>query len=326
MPDSLADILARLTVLTDTQAAAPPAPMTPLRPVLRAINCKTFCIGQQWGTFKDYFRENVRAAHRLTHGDEDADKLDKACCNFIGSKLEPGATMTAYQSLSDDIKDDWEDLEAELAKLFVNEEQKRIFLSNVGSFKRGDQTLIAYRNELERRVNSYQPDLKNVAIEYQRQLVQRFIEGIDDVKLKKKLHCHCKREKTHIDKAFQFAVDYEASEFEEKGKELAANGGANLAAAAALTSPTAASSSLAYYDIDPEIEANRRDIEELQVEQVLLDDKITQLQSDMRAGFKRIESLIVAKANAESNADSLSNSTDSAAATSAYAATTWPRR
>ena len=114
MPESLADILARLTVLTDAQAA-PPAPTTPPRPKARAINCKTFCIGQEWGTFKDYFRENVRAAHGLTHGDDDADELDEACCNFIGSKLEPGATMTAYQNLSDDIKNDWEDLEAELA-------------------------------------------------------------------------------------------------------------------------------------------------------------------------------------------------------------------
>ena len=108
MTDSLADILARLTVLTDGQTA----PSTPPRPRVRAINCGTFCMGQDWETFRDYYRENVRAAHGLTHGDDDADELDEACCNFIGSKLEPGATMTAYQNLSDDIKNDWVDLEA----------------------------------------------------------------------------------------------------------------------------------------------------------------------------------------------------------------------
>ena len=91
----------------------------------------------------------MRAAHGLTHGDDDADELDEACCNFIGSKLEPGATMTAYQNLSNDIKNDWDDLEEALAKLFVNEEQRQLFLSNPDSFKRGNLTLIAFQNELE---------------------------------------------------------------------------------------------------------------------------------------------------------------------------------
>ena len=201
--------------------------------------------------FKDYFRENVRAAHGLTHGDDDADELDEACCNFIGSKLEPGATMSAYQNLSDDIKNDWEDLEEALEKL--------------------------------RR--------------------------------------HCKRDKMNINVAFQFAVDYEASEFEENGKELAANRGTHLAAAAASTAPIAASSSLAFYDIEPEIEANRRDIEELQIGQALLDDRVTRLHSDMKAGFQHLESLIVARANAGSQSNT--PSTDSAATANQppYAAT-----
>ena len=62
MGDSLADILARLTVLTDNEQTAQ---TTPTAPRVRAINCKPFSIGQDWSSFSVYFRENVRAAHGL---------------------------------------------------------------------------------------------------------------------------------------------------------------------------------------------------------------------------------------------------------------------
>ena len=117
MGDSLADILARLTVLSDNEQTAQTAPATPR---VRMINCKPFSIGQDWNSFKVYYRENVRAAHGLKHGDDDADQLDEACCSFIGSKLEPGATLTAYLGLDDDVKNNWDDLTDALTKLYTN--------------------------------------------------------------------------------------------------------------------------------------------------------------------------------------------------------------
>ena len=305
MGDSLADILARLTVLTDNKQTAQMAPSTPR---VRAINCKSFSIGQDWSSFSVYFRENVRAAHGLKQGDDDADQLDEACCSLIGSKLESGATLTAYLNLDDDIKNNWTDLNDLLTKLYINEEEKQLFLSNPESFKKGDLTMVAFKNELVRRVNLYQPELKTVDSEYQRQLVNRFICGIEDTKLQRKLRRYCKRDKLKIDDAFNFAVDYESTEFEEKGKEIAAVGNFHHSSAALATArPTtlAASSSTASLEIfppvlDPDIAKNRQDIEELQVGHALLDDKLNQLENDMRTGFQRLESLIMA--SAEENA------------------------
>ena len=303
MGDSLADILARLTVLTDNEQTAQTAPATPR---VRAINCKPFSIGQDWTSFKDYFRENVRAAHNLKHGDDDADQLDDACCSFIGSKLAPGATLTAYLSLDDDVKNDWQDLDDALTKLYTNEEEKQIFLSNPESFKKGSQSMIAYRNELVRRVHLYQPELKRVDSEYQRQIVNRFISGIEDAKLQRKLRRHCKRDNLNIDEAFNFAVDYESSEFEEKGKEFAAVGDLNLSSSVATKLTTFASAATSHASlevfppiVDPAVEANRRDIEELQIGHAVRDEKISQLENDLKSGFQRLESLIL---GAENNA------------------------
>ena len=134
--DTLANILARLTTLTENQAqnnAQPAAPPAPATPRVRAINCKTFCIGQDWGTYSDYLRENIRAAYNLANGDKAP--LDAACCSWVGSKLEPGPTLTVYQNLANDIKNNWDRLNDELANLYVDEEQRQLFLANPGAFK-----------------------------------------------------------------------------------------------------------------------------------------------------------------------------------------------
>ena len=70
-----------------------------------------------------------------------------------------------------------------------------------------------YKNELLRPIKLYQPDLATVPTEFQRQAVARF-EGLDDVKLKRKLRRHCKRGKLDIEEAFNYAVDSETSDLQ----------------------------------------------------------------------------------------------------------------
>ena len=93
----------------------------------------------------------------------------------------------------------------------MNEEEKQRFLANPGSFSKGSKTFLDYRNELVRLVGLYQPNLIQVSSEYQRQLVERFICGLDDSELQQKLRFHCRRDKRTIDHAYEYAVDYESS-------------------------------------------------------------------------------------------------------------------
>ena len=58
-----------------------------------------------------------------------------------------------------------------------------------------------------------------VPTEFQRQAISRFIEGLDDANLKRKLRRHCKSDKLNIDEAFNYAVDSEASDLQTKIRE-----------------------------------------------------------------------------------------------------------
>lgn len=75
----------------------------------------------------------------------------------------------------------------ELADAFDDDTERELFLADVASFRRGEKGLVEYKNELLRRIKLYQPNLSTVPTEFQRQAVTRFIEGLDDVILKRKL-------------------------------------------------------------------------------------------------------------------------------------------
>ena len=132
--------------------------------------------------------------------------------------------------------------------------------------------------------------------EYQRQLVERFISGIEDAKLQKKLRRHCRRDK--IEAAFEFAVDYESTELEEKGKEIAAISKMKPLAAVAhqqLASATAehgnpSSMRILERSVDPNIQANRLAIEQLKAGQAELNDRVDIMKKEMSEGFKNLES------------------------------------
>ena len=303
----VARALTQLAQLQDRSANALAAPR------VRAINCRSFKIPEDWNNYSIYFRENIRATYGYAHGDP---ALNTACCSWIGSKLEAGPTLTAYESLSQAIKNDWVRLNNELAILYVNEEEKQSFLANVGGFKKGSQSLLAYKNELTRLVNLYQPELHTVATEYQRQLVDRFIGGLDDPELQKKLRFHCRRDKMTIDVAFEFAVDYEATEVEEKAKELASSARAHVTAAVAkapnfsansvgsLASSSLSSSApmkILERSVDPKIKANEIAIEQIKAAQAKTDDsidimrkEINEKMSDVGKKMDQLEFLITA--------------------------------
>ena len=287
-------------------------------PRVRAINCKVFSQGQDWDHYSVYFRENVRAAYGLAHGD---DALNAACCSWIGSKLEAGPTLTAYEGLEDDVKDDWEELNKELSKLYINEEEKQTFLANPGGFKRGSQTLLAYKNELIRRVKLYQPELKNVKSEYERQLVDRFIGGLEDKELRSKIRFECRRENVSLDYAYEYAVDYESHEVQEKAVELASAAGRSIlsASASAGSAVVAVPNGLSAYSshpssatvpaslpssstpmrilersVDPKVKANEIAIEALKAAQAKMSDSMEIMQKEMNEKMDKIEFLVTA--------------------------------
>ena len=280
-------------------------------PQVRSVPCHSYTIGQDFISFCDYFCENVRTSYNYPLGDL---RLDEAFCTWIGAKLEMGPTLNIYSSLPAATKSDWPVLRAELSRLFMNEEEKQRFLANPGSFPKGSKTFLDYRNELVRLVGLYQPNLSQVPSEYQRQLVERFICGLNDPELQQKLRFHCRRDKMTIDHAYEYAVDYESSKVTgevDLSKSLAACAHVSSMAASRYTSAIRPPRSKAVCGIQTsaevdQVELNAVAIEELRAGQAELEESFMSFQqqveeesqefrSYVESKFDRLEALILSQ-------------------------------
>ena len=185
----------------------------------KAIYCKTYKLGENFPSLLTHFTECIKA----TYGFDlltDQTAFEDACKTWMPSKLEPGPTLSAYESLTDAQKASWADIVDALKECFADETEKETFLNDPAFFRRGVRSLIEYKTELLRLMNSYLPDLKRGSpTEFQRQATMRFIEGLDDEELRKKLRRHCKRERQNVDEAYQYVVDWEASNVQTRIRE-----------------------------------------------------------------------------------------------------------
>ena len=184
----------------------------------RAVNSRTFKCGEDFPNFISHFRECIKASYNYTLP-ADLVALNTACISWLGTKLEPGPTLIAYESLPDATKGDWTLTVDALSEAFADETEKETFLADQASFKRGDRSLVQYKNELLRLMRVYLPDLAGVPAEFNRQATTRFIEGLEDDDLKRLLRRHCKREKNTVEEAYMFTVDFESSELQTRIRE-----------------------------------------------------------------------------------------------------------
>ena len=182
--------LLRQLVLNDTRRAGNNRP--------KAISSRTFTCGQDFPNFITHFRQCVKAAYGYTLPADEA-RLDDACVTWLATKLEPGPTLITYESLPPDTKANWGLTVNDLRESFADETEKETFLADQASFKRGDKSLVQYKNELMRLMKIYLPDLVAVPEEFQRQACTRFIEGLDDDELKRLLRRHCRRTKNTLE-------------------------------------------------------------------------------------------------------------------------------
>ena len=205
----LTNLMTRLTDIEERRRTTAPRP--------KAIQCRTFKIGDNWPNFAAHFAESVKAAHGLTN--VDVDGLNAACLSWIASKLEPGPTLSTFKNLTAEERRTWPNVNAALTSLFADETEREHFLADPASFKRGKRSLLEYKTELGRLMDTHLPNLRGVAVEFQRQAATRFIEGLDDDKLKRKLRRHCKKENCTLDAAYEFALNYETSNVQTRIRE-----------------------------------------------------------------------------------------------------------
>ena len=207
--ERLGEVLDRLVNIEDRRR---PAHVRP-----KAIPSRVFKIGENWPNFSLHFVECVRAAYGFANTDTDA--LNAACLSWLPSKLEPGPTLIAYNNLGEADKTTWPRLNNALTTIFADETEREKFLADTASFKRGKRSLLEYRTELSRLMDTHLPELRHVDREYQRQITSRFIEGLEGDELKRDLRKHCKRDKNTLEEAYNTVVDWESAEVQSRIRE-----------------------------------------------------------------------------------------------------------
>ena len=292
----------------------------------RAIACHMFRVGDNWSNFSVHFLECVQAAYGFDLPAE-VDELHAACLTWLPSKLEPGPTMSAYTNLSQENKATWPLLDAALRAAFLDETERETFLSDMASFKRGTRSLIEYTNELKRLMQTHQSDLTSGTPEYNRQIVVRFIEGLDTISEteRRELRRYCKREKANLESASNWLIDLETTDVQSRIRagEPARVDPKKKGSFSLLSRPTPAPAfavNSAAVDTSGESRQRREEIQELQSKQkitemrvqelvagqaytndrmdsfakevVQMSDKFTGLETSMNAGFSRVEAML----------------------------------
>ena len=298
----------------------------PVRP--KAIQCKTFKIGENYPNFASHFVECVRATYGFVIPADNA-KLNAACLSWLPSKLEPGPTLTAYTNLDDDLKATWPILNDALKQVFADETERETFLADVASFKRDKRSLLEYKTELTRLMTTHLPNLGGMGGEFDRQITDRFIEGLEDDKLKKKLRRHCKRGRQTLEEAYNFALDYETSEVQTRireGESAVLKPGAkglsviekkkvSFPSGAALASTDTQMESAEYRKLHREMEnmASKQKVTEMRVQELAAksahtDDRVdsmakevSQLSEGVFSRFDRLEKMLMNNSNQGQN-------------------------
>ena len=283
----------QMQILTDcfrqltTNATAQAGP-TRVRP--KAINCKTFVLGDNFSDFCVHFVECIKAAYDFSLPTDKAE-LEAACLSWLPTKLEPGPTLIAYDSLSATDKATWDAVVSALTDAFADETAKEVFLSDIAAFKRESRTLIEYKNELLRRMNSHQPDLRAVSVEFQRQATTRFIEGLEDDVLKRELRRHCKRDKMNVDAAYHFVVDYEASDLQSRLREGEGEGATASFGAIAVRSQLSPPRAVSIYKEEGETGQLRAEVQRLSARMDRAEQQIQELLVENEKTNERVVSL-----------------------------------
>ena len=219
---ALTDILSRIVSLQESSSNSS-------RP--KNILSHTFKIGDSWPDFSEHFVSSFKSAYGFT--DAETDDLHAACLLWLPSKLQEETTLTTFQDLPDDAKRTWPALNDALTIAFTNDIEKEIFLGDIASFRRQGRNLLQFKTELLRLMSTHQSELRDVESEFERQSTMRFIEGLDDEKLKQKLRFHCRKERNNLQAAYEFAVNWEAAEAQMRAAEEKGN------SFAVITDPTA---------------------------------------------------------------------------------------
>jgi len=210
-------------------------------PYVKSIPCSNYTIGDDYDVWRVHYKDNVRAVFNLDTQDA---RLNDLYLRWISTRLSPGPTRAVYGNLDDADKASWDVLDQALSDAFVDQKDKLDFLSRLNAHRRTPgMSLRTYKDMLLQKMDKYQKELRRVPGEWQRTVLQRFREGLENPALAANLMMNCSGPGATLDQAFNVATNWENT-MSHMGQQVT-NGAANPLLTAMMGGPIMAAVQMA---------------------------------------------------------------------------------
>ena len=174
---------------------------------VKNVPIENFKMGNDFEQWLTLFVDILKAVYNL--GPNDQARINTLSLKWVPAKLQAGCTRAAYDNLDDTTKASWNLLRDALSKAYKNQSEEIEFLNDEGAWKRGDMSLLDYRNGLILRLDKYQPSLRNVQTEWERCAVRRFRAGMNNPILSAHILMTCVGARHTLEDAYSIACNYE---------------------------------------------------------------------------------------------------------------------
>ena len=256
----------------------------------KSIPCEIYKSGDDFDMWCNLFVDSVRAVNDLGPGDA---RLEGLCLRWLPTKLQTGPVRTVYENLSPNVKNDWRQLKSALSESFKDNSEEIKFLSNEAAWlKTPEMSLREYKDGLVLRLEKYQPDLKAVGTEYQRQAVRRFRLGLQNPVLESHILLTCVGNRHTLQDAYQASVNWEntLSSLSTSGSRMAAPslaGFLNYPQLSALSTETPVIGAFStvqekrFDSIESSVKKHELDLSELKTSIVELKDSVNEVKTEL---------------------------------------------
>ena len=179
----------------------------PRNNTVRSIPCENYKPDKDFDSWVKLFEDSIRASNNLAEADQA--RFAALCVQWLPAKLEAGSARLVFESLEQNVKNDWTLLKPALSDAFKDKAEEISFLNDEKAWTRSGKSLRDYKNGLVLRMDKYQKNLRQIPDEWNKTAIRRFRAGLEDQFLDAHILMGCVGENRTLEHAFDIACSIE---------------------------------------------------------------------------------------------------------------------